>query len=283
MVSCSFERIIAFTALASNGDIRKVLRMTRRDLSESRVIVTGASGGIGRELAMQLSACGARVCFTARRRERLLELQAKMPNSAIFVSGDITNSEVQREVLDTCERSFGGVDVLINNAGVGAIGPFADADPNRLRKLFEVNFYAAVELTRLAIPCLRKSDNAAIVNIGSVLSHFAVPQKSEYCASKFALRGFTDSLRSELAEENIDVLSVHPNTTRSEFFDSLVEQKGDAATNPMQMSAEAAASKIIAAINRGRPDTVLSGSGKLTVLLNRLFPSTMRLVFRRFG
>lgn len=257
--------------------------MTRRDLSKSRVIVTGASGGIGRELALQLATSGARVCFTARRKQRLLELQAKMPKTAVFVSGDITHPDVQREVIDTCDRSFGGIDVLINNAGIGAIGPFADADPDRLRTLFDVNFFAAVELTRLAIPWLSKGNHAAIVNIGSVLSHFAVPQKSEYCASKFALRGFSDSLRSELRSANIDVLSVHPNTTRSEFFDSLVEQKGRVATNPMQMSAEAAASRIIAAIKRGRPDTVLSGSGKFTVLANRLFPSAMRLIFQRFG
>ncbi|MFC1758101.1 SDR family NAD(P)-dependent oxidoreductase [Planctomycetota bacterium] len=257
--------------------------MTRRELSKSRVIVTGASGGIGRELALQLAAGGARVCFTARREERLIEMRSSMPESAAYVAGDITDANVQRQIIGACESQFGGVDVLVNNAGVGAIGPFAEADPVRLRTLFEVNFFAAAELTRLAIPLLREGNNAAIVNIGSVLSHFAVPKKSEYCASKFALRGFSDSLRAELRAENIDVLSVHPNTTQSEFFERLVEQKGEVATNPMQMSAEKVAGKIISAINRGRAETVLSRSGKCATLLNRLFPSIMRKVIQHFG
>ncbi len=95
----------------------------------------------------------------------------------------------------------GQVDLLVNNAGVGAIGPFADASADRMRSVMEVNFFAPVELTRSLLPSLRRGRASVICNISSVLGHRAVPNKSEYCASKFALHGWSDALRAELAED----------------------------------------------------------------------------------
>src|SRR5204862_1887651 len=115
-------------------------------------------------------------------------------------------------------REFGGLDALVNNAGIGALGRFDQADEARLRQVMEVNFFAPAEFVREALPHLKAGNRPIVVNIGSVLGHRAVPEKSEYCASKFALHGFSDALRAELAPLGIDVLLVSPSTTTSEFF-----------------------------------------------------------------
>jgi short-subunit dehydrogenase len=112
---------------------------------------------------------------------------------------------------------------LVNNAGIGAIGPFAEASPERLRKIMEVNFFAPAELIRSALPLLEAGKRPLIVNVSSVLGHRGIPKKSEYCASKFALHGFSDALRCELAPRGIDVLLVSPSTTATEFFDNVIE------------------------------------------------------------
>src|SRR5205085_10807559 len=119
----------------------------------------------------------------------------------------------------------------INNAGIGAVGPFEDAGEERLRRVMEVDFFAPAELIRGALPLLKGGHHPIIVNIGSVLGHRAVPGKSEYCASKFALHGFSDALRAELAPQGIDVLLVSPSTTVSEFFDVATRQ-GDGLRGP---------------------------------------------------
>ena len=115
--------------------------------------------------------------------------------------------------------------MLISNAGIGAMGRFDDADDDRMRKVFDVNFFAIAELTRLALPKLKLGNDALIVNMSSILAHRAAPLKSEYCASKFALHGFSDSIRAELAKDNVSLLLVSPSTTDSEFFDSAIEDQ----------------------------------------------------------
>lgn len=203
--------------------------MTRRQIAGLRAVVTGASSGIGLALSRELSRQGARLIVTARREQRLRELVAELASDGhdvIPISGDITDAALRNQLLQTAATRLGGLDLLVNNAGVGALGPFAQADPSRLRRIMEVNFFGPVELTRELLPMLRLGHKPLIVNICSVLGHRAVPNKSEYCASKFALHGFSDALRAELAPWGVDVLLVSPSTTQSEFFDSVIEKVG---------------------------------------------------------
>ena len=113
------------------------------------------------------------------------------------VVGDVTDPAVRQQLLDTARDQFGGLDGLVNNAGIGGIGEFSENDEAKLRRIMEVNYFAPLELIRLAIPELRKGHTPFIMNVASVLGHCAVPKKSEYCASKFALHGFSDALRCE--------------------------------------------------------------------------------------
>ena len=196
--------------------------MPRRKLKDSVAVITGASSGIGQQLALQLSSQGVQLIANARREERLEALKQEVETSGgrlHMVAGDITEPATRKNIIQMASEQFGKIDILINNAGVGAIGTFAEASEERLRKIMEVNFFALTEMTREALPLLEKSTSQPIiVNISSVLGHRAVPLKSEYCASKFAVHGFSDSLRAELSRQNIDVLLVSPSTTASEFF-----------------------------------------------------------------
>ena len=202
--------------------------MAGRSMSGKRVLLTGASSGIGWYLASELVRAGAFVVISGRRSERLQQLRLAFGNPQkrlIALAGDISDPQHRRHLVATTVAQLGGIDIVVNNAGVGAIGSFEDASPERLRRVFEVDFFGATELTRLALPHLKRGVQPAICIVNSVLGHRAVPNKSEYCAAKFALRGWSESLRVELKPAGVDVVSISPSTTRSEFFDSLLEEK----------------------------------------------------------
>ena len=259
---------------------------SKRNLAHKRILLTGASSGIGRALAMALSQEKATLILTARREDRLAELAAAIQREgteAHFLAGDIADPELRTQLLDAAAECFGGLDVLVNNAGVGGLGTFASADAARLRRIMEVNFFAPAELMRGALPLLAASQDGLIVNVGSVLGHVAVPKKSEYCASKFALHGLTDALRMELAEDGIDVLLISPSTTRSEFFDRALRSQGEAASHGRSMSVEQVASRIVNAIKHRRREIILSTSGTALVWADRLFPTILGRVLRRYG
>jgi short-subunit dehydrogenase len=224
--------------------------------------------------------------LTARRQERLEQLRQQLSGQGVEVrclSGDITQESTRDQLVDQVRQYWRGLDVLINNAGVGAIGPFSQADPQRLRQIMEVNFFAPAELTRQALPLLRQGRSPILVNIGSVLGYVAVPGKSEYCASKFALHGLSDALHCELKREGIDVLLVSPNTTRSEFFDQLIKRDGRVAANPLSSAPEAVARRIVAALRRGHAELTLTLSARALIWLDRLCPWLSRRVLTRWG
>jgi short-subunit dehydrogenase len=253
--------------------------MAVRELQGQRVLITGASSGIGAALARQLAGAGCRLLLTARRQHRLQKMVPELRElgaSVCIVSGDITDRSTRDRLVQWIQQRWDGLDVLINNAGTGAVGPFAAASEARLRQIMELNFFAPAELIRATIPFLRQGNKPLIVNIGSVLGHVAMPKKSEYCASKFALRGLSDALRLELKDEGIDVLLVSPNTTRSEFFDVLLEKQGSVAENPWSSSPDQVARRIMQAMRRGRKQLVLTAAGRSLVQLDRFCPPLVR-------
>jgi short-subunit dehydrogenase len=259
--------------------------MARRKLAGLRVLLTGASSGIGRELACQLVREGAIVLAIARRGDRLEQLAAELgqPERFAFQVADVTHADDRKLALKAMKERFGGLDVLVNNAGSGAIGPFAAADEARLRQVMEVNFFAPVELIRLALPLLRLGNLPLIVNVSSVLGHRAVPQKSEYCASKFALHGFSDALRAELVNDKIDVLLVSPSTTQTEFFDRV---QGDQLKPHGRFGAKSpayVARATLRAMCAGKHEVILSTGGRLLVWLDRLCPPLADWLVARWG
>ena len=259
--------------------------MARRKIQSSRVVVTGASSGIGFELAKQFLQAGCKVIATARRLEQLQNLEqfGDTTSQLIVIDGDITSSEIRNKLVQTAADKFGGLDLLVNNAGVGGLGRFEESNEGCLRQIMEINFFAPVELIRAAIPVMKQGVHPMIVNISSVLGHRAVPEKGEYCASKFALHGFSDSLRAEMAG-SIDVLLVSPSTTQSEFFDNAVENHSQRDWTPKKaMPAEVVARKTLQAIRAGKHEVILTIGAKGLVLLDRLAPTLANRIVQKYG
>ncbi|WP_442510590.1 SDR family NAD(P)-dependent oxidoreductase [Novipirellula sp. SH528] len=256
---------------------------------ESITVVTGASSGIGHCLCELLLDRGATVVAVARRGERLADLASRnCPGNLIPVVGDVTDADVRAEILTAAGRvDDGRLDLLVNNAGIGAIGPFVDADEERLRRIMEVNFFAPAELMRHAIPMLRRGRAPVICNISSVLGHRAVPDKSEYCASKFALHGLSDSVRAELARDtshgnSIQLTLVSPSTTRSEFFDSLIGSDADTQSKSIGSWPPAKVARAtLSAIESRRSEVILSLAGKALVYADRISPPIVNAILAR--
>ncbi len=270
--------------------------MSRRSLSNACVLLTGASSGIGRELALALARRGAQLLLTSRREELLRELATEctaLGCSADWFAGDITDPAVRHAlVLRVCDL-WSDLDVLINNAGVSAHGRFDQSDEATLRQIMELNFFAATELTRLALPLLRlnpkseirnpKSPPSAIVNIGSIIGHRGLPLNSEYAASKFALRGWTESLRAELAADGIDVLLVSPGSVDSEFFDHMVARRARLPwAGSKSISPAAVAEQTVRALERGQREIFPNWRGRAMVLANRFFPGVVDRMMQRY-
>jgi short-subunit dehydrogenase len=230
---------------------------------------------------------GAAVVAVARREDRLAALAEQVAGQGgriEVVAGDVTDASLRGRVIETVQQHFGGLDILVNNAGVGAHGRFEDAAVERLRAIFEVNFFAAVELTRLAMPLLIRSETAAIVNVSSILGHRATPFNSEYCASKFALRGFSDALRAEVTRHGIRVLVVSPGTTQTEFGEHLLERTPRRSwRKPRAVSAEVVAEKTIQAIERGKREIIPHFPSRMVFWLNRAAPGLLDRILARMA
>jgi short-subunit dehydrogenase len=257
----------------------------RRKLSGLRIVITGASQGIGKALAEAAARRGARVLAAARSDALLAELARNVRAFGGIletVLADITRREDREAMAGAALRHFGGVDVLVNNAGIGATGHFAEVSPERLRTIMEVNFFALVETTRQFLPLLRWGTTPAILNISSIAGKRGIPARSEYSASKFAVQGFSEALRAEVAKDGIDVLLVCPGLTQTNFSHNMLEQKAALQLDHLRgMTAEAVAEATLRALERGRNEVCLSLQGRLIVLVNRLFPRLADRIARR--
>jgi len=258
----------------------------KRRIKDLRVIITGASSGIGRALAVELARREAHVLINARRAERLESLAEdirKEGGRVETVVGDLTEPNVRERIVEAAKERFGGLDVLVNNAGVGSMGKFEHADPRRTRDVMELNFFALTEMTRLALPLLKHGTTPMIVNVSSILGLRGAPYSSAYTASKFAVQGFSESLRAELTPHKIDVLVVSPGTTETEFFDSVLEKNGEPAwPSHTPVTPEHVATSIVRAMEKGKHAVIPYFWGKVMVWMNRLSPRLMDGVMARY-
>jgi short-subunit dehydrogenase len=250
--------------------------MSRRHITGSRILVTGASQGIGKALTDLAVKRGAWVLAAARSIHLLDQQAAELRGQSgvlEIVKADITQPDDRLRMVEAAQRRFGGLDVLINNAGVGATGHFAEGSPEHLRAIMEVNFFGAVETTRVCLPLLQKGRHPAIVNISSIAGKRGIPARSEYTASKFAMQGFSEALRAEMARFDIDVLVVCPGLTQTNFSKNMLQQTARLPMDHLRgMTSEAVAAAALRALELGKREVVLTTQGKLLVLVSRFLP-----------
>jgi len=259
-----------------------------RNLSGRRVLITGASSGIGQCLAEQAAALGARVLLAARSADTLETLARKLRSAgheAVAAPADITAAADRARLVDTAQAEFGGLDVLINNAGVASFGHFAGSTEAILRQVMETNFFAPSELIRSALPLLRAGTEPAIVNVASMCGRRGLPAWPEYSASKFALCGLTEALRAEMSRFDIAVLLILPGLTNTGLGKHLLRNAGRMEIDYSQgMTPAYVARAILDAVQSNRSETVLGREARWMLRINRFFPGLVnRLLIRKVG
>ncbi len=188
------------------------------EIKGSRVLVTGGSDGIGLAIGRALAERGARVALMARNRDRLEK--AARDIGALALPGDVSNEKDANETVAAVVREFGGIDVLVNNAGIGYFAPLADMDTARFRKVFDVNVTGAMFMARAAVPHFLSAKSGNIVNISSTSGLKGGSRSTAYSASKFALRGMTECWRDELRRHDIRVMLINPSEVMTRFAEN---------------------------------------------------------------
>lgn len=247
-----------------------------RDLQGRRILITGASSGIGKALAQQLAPIGAKLVLAARSEDKLNKLADSLPGPSgnlLVAAADITNDGARQRLLDRAVERFGGLDVLINNAGIASWAHFADSTEEIMRQIMEVNFFAPAELIRKAIPILVNGVEPAIVNVASMCGRRAMPAWSEYSASKYALCGLTEALRGELARFDIDILLIVPGLTKSEFSRHFLRSEGKAKIEyDKGMPPADVAARIVRSLQMNKTETWIGSDTQWMLRVNRWLP-----------
>jgi short-subunit dehydrogenase len=254
-----------------------------------RIILTGASEGIGRALALEFAARGARMALAARDRERLETLAQECRGrgaEALAIPTDVTNEHDLEWLVTETVKTFGGVDMVVHNAGITMWSRFdALQDLSIFERLMEVNYLAPVRLTALTLPHLRQT-RGLIVAIASLSGLTGVPERSGYAASKHAMVGFFDSLRIELAGSGVDVSVIAPDFVVSEIHKRAIGPDGEAlGASPMMqskiMSTEECAARIVRAIGKRQRLLVMSRRGRWGRWLKLLAPGLIDRIAAR--
>ena len=248
-------------------------------MKEKVVIITGASSGIGEALARKYAAEGYKLALAARRYDRLEKLKQELPHSdVLIVKTDVTRQDDCRNLTDKTLERFGRIDILINNAGLSMRALFEEVELDVLRRLMDVNFWGTVYCTKYALPELLKN-RGSVVGVISVAGHVGLAGRTGYAASKFAVRGFFNTLRIENSKKGLHVLVAAPGFTASEVRLWALNAKGEAqGESPRKenkmMSAQSCADHIFKAVKRRRRELILTFvQGKLTVLVSKFWPS----------
>ena len=251
------------------------------------VVVTGGTDGIGKALVETLLALGAKVATCGRNHDRLYELQSTHPSLPLHtLVADVSNENDCKRFIDSTVKVFGGIDILINNAGISMRGLFKDLDVDVIRKLMDVNFYGAVYITKQALPFIIQS-KGTIVGVSSIAGYRGLPGRTGYSSSKFALQGFLESLRVELMDDEVHVMWVSPGFTSSGIRDRALDDQGKTQKeNPMDegkmMPAEECAQHLLKAIMQKKRTLVLTLTGKETVFLNKFLPGLADKLVHKF-
>lgn len=261
------------------------------DFKNKVVLITGASSGIGKACAEEFARRGANLVLAARQYVTLCEVTADLEKKykirALAVQTDVSKEEDCAELVKQALASYGHIDVLVNNAGLSMRALFNEVDLSVLKHLMDVNFWGTVYCTKYALPSLLKS-KGSVIGVSSIAGYRGLPGRTGYSASKFAMNGFMESLRTELLHSGVHVLVACPGFTTSNIRVAALSKDGAAhgetsMEEGKMMTSEAVARQIADGAAARKRTLVMTGQGKLTVWLNKLWPALAdKLVFNHF-
>jgi len=261
------------------------------DFKNKVVIITGASSGIGKACAEEFAKRGASLVLGARQYVTLCEitadLEARYGIRAIAVQVDVSKEEECEVLVEQALVTFSKIDILINNAGLSMRALFNDLDLSVLKNLMDVNFWGTVYCTKYALPEILKTQGS-VIGVSSIAGYRGLPGRTGYSASKFAMNGFMESLRTELLKTGVHVMVACPGFTASNIRVTALAKDGAAhgetsMEEGKMMTAEEVATRIVDGIAARKRTLVMTGQGKLTVWINKLLPALAdKLVFNHF-
>jgi short-subunit dehydrogenase len=261
------------------------------DFKNKVIIVTGASSGIGKACAEEFAKRGANLVLAARQYVTLCEITADLEKrygiKAIAVQTDVSKEEDCKLLIKQALITFSKIDILINNAGLSMRALFNDLDLSVLKNLMDVNFWGTVYCTKYALPEILKT-KGSVVGVSSIAGYRGLPGRTGYSSSKFAMNGFMESLRTELLKTGVHVMVACPGFTASNIRVTALAKDGashgeTSMEEGKMMSADTVAQTIADGIVSRKRTLIMTGQGKLTVWLNKLFPALAdKLVFNHF-
>ena len=262
------------------------------NLKNKVIIITGASSGIGKACAEEFAKRGANLVLAARQYVTLCEITADLEKKyqirAVAVQADVSQEADCELIIKQAMISFQKIDILVNNAGLSMRALFNDLDLAVLKNLMDVNFWGTVYCTKYALPEILKA-KGSIVGVSSIAGYRGLPGRTGYSASKFAMNGFMESLRTELLKTGVHVMVACPGFTTSNIRVAALSKDGAAhgetsMEEGKMMSAEEVASNIADGIEQRKRTLIMTGQGKLAVWMNKLFPKfTDKKVFELFA
>jgi len=249
-------------------------------MKQKVVVITGGSSGIGKALAEKFGQEGSRVLITGRKEKELFQAVQELQQKGIDIHGfraDVTNEEDNRLMAAEAIRLFGTIDVLINNAGISMRAAFSEVDLSVVKQVMDINFYGVLYATKYCLPEITKN-GGSVVGVSSIAGFRGLPGRTGYSASKFALNGFLEVLRTELLHTGVHVLTACPGFTASNIRKRSLTKDGTAQgesprVEEKMMTAEECANHIYYAVVKRKRTLILTTQGKLAVWLNKWWPS----------
>ena len=255
---------------------------------ENKIIaITGGSDGIGKALVEQFLKMGATVATCSRTEEKLSDLKIEFSQKPLFTMvADVSKEEDCKNFIEKTLEKFNRIDVLINNAGISMHALFQDTDLSTLKQVMDINFWGTVYCTKFALESIIEN-KGTIVGVSSVAGYRGLPGRSGYSASKFAVNGWLEAIRTELLETGVNVMWVCPGFTQSNIRNAALDKDAKPqGESPMEeeklMTAEECAHHIIKAIEKRKRTLILTFTGKETVYMNKFFPSLTDKLTRKF-
>jgi short-subunit dehydrogenase len=250
-------------------------------------IITGASSGIGQALAAQLVEDHVNVVLASRNRKKLEALAldlVSLPGHTLVVPTDVTDRLAVEALVRKTAEQFGAIDILINNAGTGLFAPIAAGSPDNQRRLFDVNFWGAINCIQATVPYMQAQNRGHIVNVASIAAKITPPYMGIYSATKFALAAVSDALRAELAGTGIGVTTIYPGLTQTSFMENMTQEVEVPSIPPVArfVSSEAVARRIVQSIRLGLRDAYVSPEDVAVVGLNTIAPLLVDWTMRTF-